>query len=143
MPSKAGAGELELLIAKVFERIGSQTSEPGESEYRFDLAVWIDEIEPLIPNPILVEIKWRIGSGSEQLSLESKFQRQLSKVHALLGLIVYLESDSSRDMTSTLSWPLVIYLQADELINLAETGRLARKIMDERNARAHLRRPGN
>lgn len=138
-----GARDLEDLIAEIFQAMGSQTSEPLASDEGFDLAVWINEVEPVIPNPLLVETRWHIRGGAEQRKLETQFQRQLSKVRSFLGIIVYLHHDSIRKVENTTSWPLIVYLHVDELIDLAESGQLAKKLISERNAHVHLGRPSN
>lgn len=133
--------ELEKFVANVFKRMGAQTSEPVAIDDHFDLAVWIDGIEPVIQNPILVEIKLEMKPGDKQQKIEEQFRLQLKKVRGEVGLIIYLHGESMRVRGNAVDWPLVVYFSVEEFLKLANSGHLAKAIRQARNECIHRGSP--
>jgi hypothetical protein len=63
---------------------------------KVDLAVWIDEFEGTLGNPVVIDIKRRLTAKSIPVT-SRQIQRYLSLTGASVGLIVYIDASESMD----------------------------------------------
>jgi hypothetical protein len=109
--------ELEKVVADAIRHSGVdvvvEKSGPGA---RFDLAVWSDEFQTILGNPLIVEIR-----GSFRLSdarmLFSKFSRAIKMSSATFGLLVYQDFSSSRQEPTLLAPPNVLVISVRALLD--------------------------
>jgi hypothetical protein len=82
--------ELESLVAKALQEAGvdvlarSQVEDGGA-----DLAIWSDELQPFVGNPLLVEIKTELATPMNALIAAQKFSRNVTASGGLWGLLLY------------------------------------------------------
>jgi hypothetical protein len=130
--------ELESVLLEAFRDSGIRViAESKQREGNYDLALWLDEIEYPIGNPILVELKNDLKLSTAR-ALRTNFlaQRELSVGKALL--VVYLGSPATVSLSSlNHALPLVLFLSATELLSALENESLAEFIRSTRNKVAH------
>ena len=105
-----------------------------------DIAIWLDDIESSLGNPVLVEVKAGQLSDQRLRSAESQLRHYLTQTNAKVGLLVYLDTDGRRFPKLSLEWPLVIRLDARDLVDLLSKNELAPALIAERNKAVHGRK---
>jgi len=139
--SKSGplrAVEFERFVAKLLEGSGAQVSVANPLAGRgADMAVWVDELQPSIGNPLLVEVKSGRLSEARLHEGEQQLRHYLSHINARMGLLVYWDSEGRRFTPRKHEWPLVIRFSVEELISLVEKGQVVQAILRERNQLVH------
>ncbi len=126
-------------LKELFERSGAITSGAPRlptSAHRADLAVWIDDLQSLAGNPLLIEV---VGRPERVAKTEARFRDLLAESGALLGVLVYL-SDGHGDGRTALvpeAWPMVVRVRLDELVEQVKEGSFVRSLLDHRNRTAH------
>lgn len=104
---------------------------------RADLAVWIDEVQHSLGNPLLVEVK--AGRISERRLADAAvgLRQHVVTTHGRCGLIVYWD-DQERDFAEiSPGWPLIFCLSGQTLSRLLSSGELATRLVALRNRAAH------
>jgi Restriction endonuclease len=128
----------EAAVRDLFDLAGYVASETVVTSDRgVDFAIWIDNLQHAFGNPILVEVKdhldeWSVGHVEE--ALRSAMVRTRSR----LGLLVYrATSHSAKRALVSRSWPLVLRLEAGDLIQLLERGTFESELIRRRNRVVH------
>jgi hypothetical protein len=103
-----------------------------------DMALWIDDLESSLGNPILVEVKMGKISESSLLQAEEQLRNYLLKTNTRAGLLIYLDREEKHFKRSKFRIPLIIRLEAHELISELSDRSLALIILSERNQMAHF-----
>ena len=132
------AQKLESLIADLFRESGAVVShETRLGDVGVDMAVWLNDIESSLGNPVLVEIK--VGKISEgQLKVaEAKLREYLNRTNARVGVVIYLDQDGRRFSSSPNRFPLIIRLDARDAAGLLSENGFSRVLISERNKVAH------
>jgi hypothetical protein len=93
----SGQGAVIALIHETLAKTGARPVQraPGSPKLnaqlaKVDLAVWVDEFEGNFGNPVIIEVKDRLSSGSIPVTVR-QINRYLSVTGASVGLIVYLQ----------------------------------------------------
>lgn len=109
----SAAFDFETAVAELVTAAGVEAyRSDGSADEGFDLAIWDPALEPLIPNPLLVEIK---------LSLQSNPEQAIAQVHRLrhrtgaegVALLIYGEGPPSSELLT--QTPTVLPIRFDEL----------------------------
>ena len=61
-----------------------------------DMALWLDEVESSLGNPLLVEVKLGRLTESKIAQAEDQLRSYIVKTHARAGLLVYLDRQGHR-----------------------------------------------
>lgn len=128
--------ELVSLLAEVFEAAGyiASTAPPIDSgKLRPDLAVWVDELQSALGNPLLIEVI------AQQKPVPSKFrelQHILRDFQSPLGLLVVWNLDASQ-APDILREQIVVTMTARELVESIGRGDFARTVLARRNSIVH------
>jgi hypothetical protein len=134
----AGRGDaLEKIVARLFEQTGAVVSRRHSKTEGADMAVWIDELESTIGNPLIVEVKAGSLRRDRLLALEKQLQSFFPKVHARAALVIYDEIGNIRITPPHVSWPLIFWFSIQQLIRFVQEGRLAEEVRSERNRLVH------
>ncbi len=81
--------ELESLVADLLRAAGVEAvSESPQPNVGADIAVWSDALEPLVGNPLLVEVKSKIQSRQQLIAALERVERYREKSGARLALLV-------------------------------------------------------
>lgn len=138
MPRGVAGQAFQELVASVFERTGAVvTRQPGRPERGVDMALWLDEVQSSLGNPLLVEVKLGRLTESKVAEVEEQLRTYISKTRAQAGLLVYLGREGQRFVKVGARWPLVFRFDVCELIELISRGELGKTLLAERNRAAH------
>jgi hypothetical protein len=134
----ASGFELERRTADLLQQAGFIVS--GLSDHRTrgaDFAVWIDELDQSLGNPLLVEVKAGDLSTGRLRDAASQLRHHVAKTHGRCALLVYWDR-SNREFTSvSTEWPLILQLSGGTLTRLVSQGRLVQELVRLRNAAVH------
>jgi len=139
MPTaSASAVELERRTTELFRDAGFILAEPSEpGDEGADFAVWIDEVQHSLGNPVLVQVKVGDLSGVRLDQATSQLRDYVAKTHGRSGLLVYWDRKSREFPAVSLDWPLIFRLSGRALARLASQGLLAQELVRLRNAAVH------
>lgn len=138
MPPSMAAEALEELVVSLFEQMGAVViRQPSKAKLGVDMALWLDEVQSSLGNPLLVEVKLGRLTESRVIEVEEQLRNYISKTHARAGLLVYLDREGQRFMRVRPSWPLVFRFDVRDLIELSSRGELVKTLLAERNRAAH------
>jgi len=138
--STAIAYECEQRTAQILEEAGfilSWASEPHDRGA--DFAIWVDELQHSLGNPLLVEVKAgnltlkRINEAASQL------RAHVSKTHGRCGLLVYWDQSNREYPFISAEWPLIFQLSGPTLTRLVHEDRLIDELLRLRNDVVHRR----
>jgi hypothetical protein len=134
--SYRGGLEFKRAVLEAFEGAGYLVS-AGPSSESADMAVWIDELDSSVGNPILVQTKIRAPTRRTHRKTEQKLSGRVAETRSGAGILVY-QDESSRELPRMESQlPLVLSLSFSELTALLESGNLANAIRDARSRVVH------
>jgi hypothetical protein len=89
--------DLEMIIRDVIGASGiSSMSYPSEmmtSAVRVDMAIWSDDFEPWIGNPLVIEVKSQLRSRSELRDALGQLTKILDRTHTEWGMLIYQRAD--------------------------------------------------
>jgi hypothetical protein len=128
---------LENLVADVFEACGvNAISRSRHRDVEIDFALWSDELETFIGNPLVVELKSRLQGAADFDSAGQRLFRSLSAANAAWGLLLYRDGPESMKIAKHLP-PNVIAIQLQKLISELRNTPFATIIHRLRNERVH------
>lgn len=134
----ANERDLEVVIVEAFREsgvrviAGSSTHDKG-----YDLALWIDELEYPIGNPILVELRSNLSIQTAR-ALRTNFIAQRSTSIGKALLVVYLTGPSETLLRKIrFAAPLVLFIPVSKLLSSLEEQSLAHFVRNERNQLVH------
>ena len=129
--------ELVGLLARSFEAVGYVASAAAEASTptpdRADLAVWVDELETVALNPILIVVVDEAAAPREVEALEAR----LHDAGLLLGLVVRWTASLVGVHGDSSSLPVVVELTVRELVEMLRDGSFAKNLWERRNLAVH------
>lgn len=131
---------LESLVADLFAEASAVVAqERYHPDAGADMAVWLDDIESSLGNPLLVEVKSGRLSQRRLEQAELQLRRYLTQTNAQAGLLVYFDQAGQRFPSSSSMWPLVVRFDVRDLADIISRGELVATLLKERNKAAHGR----
>ncbi len=131
----------EMQTAELLRQAGYIVSdEMGSMDKGVDLAVWIDELEPIVGGPVLVQVKTGQPSINHVVEAKQQLREYVLKTNGKLGLLVWWGVSTVPEPPSPSgrpTWPLIFVLSGEKLTALVESGRLASELTRLRNAAVH------
>jgi nucleoside 2-deoxyribosyltransferase len=93
---RATTGELENIVKRVLSDSGVRIVVPGRSaDQGHDMAAWVDELEPVIGNPLLIQVKHKLTPPAGR-HLRDKLLTRFREAGGRAALIIYLEGIEDR-----------------------------------------------
>jgi hypothetical protein len=130
--------ELVQILADVFEAAGYVTSTAraaiGRDDLRADLAVWVDELQATIGNPLLIEVSAQRPVSPDKVR---QLRHVLGELQSPLGLLVSWRLPEGVQIRDDWLGPIIIVMGAGELVELVGRGDFARTMLARRNAIVH------
>lgn len=126
---------LERLCAEVIRRSGAEvvTEKLGVSR-RADMAIWSDELQPWLGNPLLIEIKMGIHNARGAEDAAKALSAAITDAGAVWGLL--LLGDYEPASLSRLP-PTILACSIEDLINQMRTRSFSDVVRDLRNRKVH------
>ncbi|MXO78761.1 MULTISPECIES: hypothetical protein [Paenibacillus] len=129
--------DLENYIAGIFDslRTTSKMVEQGEG---VDFALWLDDMNFISGNPVLIEAKYGNITPDMLQNGEYLLQKFLGTTKSKVGLLLYLDKSGKRfSLGSSLS-PLVLRIDLEDFLSDVESnGSITKTIIHKRNVMAH------
>jgi hypothetical protein len=128
---------LEQVVAEAFEKSGAQTmsSGPGKDE-GVALAIWSDELQHYVGNPLLVEVKARIRNSFEAAEFANRLSKQVAQSGTRWGLLLYAESPPNAVIREPLA-PNILSMALPVLLERMREETFPDIIKEMRNRRIH------
>ena len=126
--ARMSEASLQRELTNVFTNAGAtvvQAPHHGSSRtFEIDLALWVDDIQKEIGNPVVVEVKSRLSQDSLG-RVKSRLAQSLGSVGATAGIIVHGGQSMQLPHHVAQSAPLIFVFSVDELANLLQEHTLA------------------
>ncbi|MBA3832440.1 MAG: TIR domain-containing protein [Chthoniobacterales bacterium] len=135
---RATEKELESVLVDALRESGIRViAESSARDKGYDFALWIDELEYPIGNPVLVELKSNLKLPTAR-ALRTNFLAQRETAVGKALLVVYLSGPPDSDLRHLQTGaPLVLFVSASRLLSALEDHSLAQFVRTERNKLAH------
>jgi hypothetical protein len=129
--------EFEKILATAFRDSGIKVfAEPQGPDHGYDFALWLDELNHLIGNPFLVEIKTRL-SRAAAIIIKNRFLQQRNAEVGKALLVVFLNGPEQAITSESLGSPLVLFIPAIHLLSELERRSFVELVRSERNRLVH------
>lgn len=128
---------LERLLVSVFRSSGIQTiAEPKSADREYDLALWIDELQSIVGNPLLVEIKAAL-SIDDARKLKRHFVKRIDREIGKALMIVFFAGNARQIYEESIGLPLVLFVSVEHLLTELTQKSFGEFIRVERNRLVH------
>ena len=129
--------ECDNILLTAFRESGIQTiAEPRSQDRRYDFALWLDELQYVVGNPVLVELKTRITRASAK-AVKRQFLDRLDQGVGKALLVVFLDGPEVPVCAESIGSPLVLFMPMARFISELEQKSLGDFVRAERNKLAH------
>jgi hypothetical protein len=126
------------IVRRAIEESGVSTlvSEPAAADHGVDLAVWSDDLEPLIRNPVVIELKSRLRGKKHLEQAIAQLARALDMTRTQLGLLIYTASggDIAEELVHD---PRVLVFSLEDFLSLLKVNGFGDLVRRARNVRVH------
>lgn len=102
-----------------------------------DISLWVEGIESVIGNPVIIEIKAGNISKKKLIRTEIQLRHYMKTFRSPLGLLIYFDFEGHQFYQSNFEIPLVFWFDIHELVNSLSHKSLAEIIREKRNKWAH------
>ena len=137
LQGRATHAEFERILTAAFKESGIEVvAEPQGKDRGYDFALWLDELNHLVGNPLLVEVKTRL-SKAEAKSLKNRFLKHRDTELGKALVVVFLDGPEAIVRAESSGAPLILFVPADELFSALEQKSLGNFIRSERNRLVH------
>ena len=130
--------DLERRTVELFEQAGFIVSAPkSQGDQGVDFAIWVDDLEHSLGNPILVQVK---AGKLSQASLDpaaARLRQYVAKTHGRCALLIYWDHANREFSISSIKWPLVLQLSGRALYRFISDGTLSQELVRQRNLAVH------
>jgi hypothetical protein len=135
----AGAGGMfEQDIARALSASGVRAVSQAENrDIGADFAIWIDQLEAITGNPILIEAKLNISSRGAAQKVAGQVIRYLERSAARMVLVVFQAGAQAQELNSHIGNPLVIFVDFATFNAAAQSGHLPTLIASLRSEIVH------
>lgn len=129
--------ELADIVSSAIKMSGVVASSEAVSRTsRPDLVLWSDELQPVVGNPLLIEIKSQINSESDFQTVSKQLTTYMEHTQSRWTLLLYLDSKLSRKDLSR-KYPNIIPLSIEEFLSRLESTSFGSIVRDLRNKQVH------
>ena len=105
---------------------------------RADFAIWSDDFEPWVGNPLLIEVRSQLASPADLNRTLEQITSMLDKTHTAWGLLLYGIADFQPGAEIT-RHPRVFVISIDEFLRSLRDTALGEYLSRWRNLRVHGR----
>ena len=126
------------IVRRAIEESGVSTvvSGPAAADREVDFAVWSDDLEPLIKNPVVIELKSRLRGKEHFEQTIAQLVRALDMTHTQVGLLIYAASDGNIDEEAVHD-PRILVFSLEDFLHLLKENGFGDLLRRARNVRVH------
>jgi hypothetical protein len=129
--------ELEKIIGRALRESGVETlATEFKDDRRVDIAVWSDALQRSVGNPLLIEIKMRLGDRQGAHQAASQLSKQIASSGTRWGLLLYGAGPSWESLQQGLP-PNVLAIALADLFEKMRHRPFPEVVSDLRNRRVH------
>jgi hypothetical protein len=137
-----GSGEdFEKFLEDVFKNVGTEAMafNTFSRDQGVDFAFWIDEVDQITGNPILIEAKFGILNSEIIDSAEAQLANYINKVHGKFGIVIYCDRYKKLIDSCNFTTPYILTIEIEEFIKRLNEDNFSKFIISERNRIVHGR----
>ena len=126
------------VVRRAIEESGVSTvvGKLASADRGVDLVVWSDDLEPLIKNPVVIELKSRLQGKKHFEQAIAQLTRRIDMSRTQLGLLIYTASDGDIDQEA-LHDPRILVFSLEEFLRLLKEKGFGDLLRHARNVRVH------
>jgi hypothetical protein len=110
---------------------------PRTADRGADFAIWADELDSSLGNPLLVQVKAGRISASQLRAAAEQLREYVEKTHGRFGLLIYWDRAGREFPRVSPTWPVIFQLSGTVLANLVTRGELAEELLRLKNTAIH------
>lgn len=130
--------ELENFVADLLKEIGiSVIKQSNRSDMGVDFAIWSDELEAILGNPILIEIKRNIRNRAQALKVTNQLLSYIEKSNSKYAIVFYLEGLPSNRVQELTNRFNILFIRLGDIVEQLQNESFAEIIRVRRNIIAH------
>ena len=129
---------VERVVVHVLQASGADiVAEASNPDLGADIAVWSDELQPFVGNPLLIEVKSRFRGTEDLRRAANQLFEAISSRGGAWGLLLY--GEGPRDLSASPKGlpPTILVYSIVDLIEQMRTRSFAEVVRDLRNRRVH------
>ena len=129
---------LEAFVADLLLACGVEVlSESSRKEKTADFAVWSDELEQTVGNPLVIEVKRALRSKSVIGEAGQQLSKYVANGRGNWGLLLYKDGRKPSSVARDILPPNIICLRLDELLEQLRNSSFSKVIKHHRNNLVH------
>jgi hypothetical protein len=132
--------ELTEIVAEALSATGisslSHSSDVTTENGRADFAIWSDDFEPWLGNPLVIEVRNRLGGPADLNRALDQITKMLDKTHTAWGLLLYGVAKGKRGEAAT-RHPRVFVMSIEDFLRSLRDKGLGEFLRGRRNLRVH------
>lgn len=134
-----GIGQLfERFVLDLFKEAGYQASGESDAQDRgADIALWVDDLQSTLGNPILLQTKTGILDQSGIRQELDQLRHYVEVAQSRCGILVYFDLEGRSFIGSPTGWPLTFCLSVEEVIESLSAGSFSTDLLQRRNRAVH------
>ena len=134
--SKQAAQALEEVVTEAIRESGIDTvAESGSRDHGYDLAVWSEDFEPWVSNPLLIEVRTKIDSRRAWEEIVLNLGRSMASTGVRWSLLIYRHSPL--DPAQVIRAPNILAISAEEFLGALQEMSIGELVQKLRNERVH------
>ncbi len=128
--------ELVNLIRRAIEASGvTAASRDSLGDVQVDLAVWSDDLEPWVNNPLIIEVRSFLRSPTDADKVVKQILDYMRKTHVSTALVLYLTGAVAA--LEGVGLPSVLFMAVEDLLEALRTSGFGAVIRELRNKAVH------
>jgi len=129
--------EFENILLTAFRESGIRTfAEPQSEDRSYDFALWLDELEYVVGNPVVVEVKTKLTRRVAR-KMRRRFVERFGTEIGKALLVIYLRGSERQIGAENIGVPLVLFIHVARLLSELELKSLGDFVRGARNKLAH------
>ena len=127
---------MEEVVIEAIRQSGVEVaSQSGGPDRGFDLAVWSEDLEPWVSNPLFIRLKASIGSEAALQDVVLNLVRTMGSTGVQWALLIY--GDSPLAPEKVIGAPNVLAIAAEGFLRALEGSSFGEVVRKLRNERVH------
>jgi hypothetical protein len=130
--------DFERFVRWLFQQAGYIAEPPfGPQDYGVDFAIWIEGLDYVLGNPLLVQVKAGSMDRASLQRADEALRQGLLKTHRYVGLLIYRAAKVQHLPMFEPNFPLVVRWDARRLLRALALGDFEKRLVEVRNLAAH------
>ena len=138
--NKLRGNEFENYVGELFKKINIEVfaqNKLKEKDFQADFSIWIDKLNSLVGNPIIVETKSFANHNDLKIAIK-QLSSYLKNYNSKAGLLIYNKPDGKSFVDLFSVGPLVISISIQDLIRELTQKSFSEILLELRNKAVHM-----